>query len=139
MKRTRTHTRILTRRFLAVTILCLFVFKGLSFLGLTASLATDPQGTNPVIASVILGTHCENAQNKGDPTHHHIDHSECCVLCSSLSRDTVALDANLLTAIVATLSPREEFKPKVYFVKDPTSAQPPGWTNSWSATAPPLA
>jgi hypothetical protein len=139
MKRSWTHRHLLTRKFIAAAILCLFVFKGLSFLGLTASFAADPQGTNPVIASAILGTHCENAQNKGDPTHQHIDHSECCVFCSSLSRDTVALDANLLTAIVATLSPREEFQPKVYFVKDPTSAQPPGWANSWSATAPPLA
>ena len=139
MKRARTNSCLLTRKFVAAAVLCLFVIKGLSFLGLTASLATDPQGTNPVIASVILGTHCENAQNKGDPTHQHIDHSECCVFCSSLSRDTVALDANLLTAIVATLSPREESQPPVYFVKDPTSPQPPGWANSWSSTAPPQA
>jgi hypothetical protein len=139
MKRSWAHRHLLTRKFIAAAILCLFVLKGLSFLGMTASLASDPQGTSPVIASAILGTHCENAQNKADPNHQHIDHAECCVFCSSLSRDTVALDANLLTAIVATLSPREESQPPVYFVKDPTSPQPPGWANSWSATAPPQA
>ena len=139
MKRSWTHRHLLTRKFIAAAILCLFVLKGLSFLGMTASLASDPQGTSPAIASAILGTHCESAQNKADPTHQHIDHTECCVFCSSLSRDAVALDANLLTVIVGILSPKEEAKPIVYFVKNTTSSQPPGWANSWSATAPPSA
>jgi hypothetical protein len=139
MKRSWAHRHLLTRKFIAAAILCLFVLKGLSFLGMTASLASDPQGASPVIASAILGTHCESAQNKADPTHQHIDHTECCVFCSSLSRDAVALDANLLTVIVATLSPQKEFQSVVYFVKDATSSQPSGWESSWSATAPPQA
>ena len=139
MKRSWAHRHLLTRKFIAAAILCLFVLKGLSFLGMTASLASDPQGTSPVIASAILGTHCESAQNKADPNHQHVDHTECCVFCSSLSRDAVALDANLLTVIVATLSPQKESQSVVYFVEDATSSQPPGWGNSWSATAPPQA
>ena len=139
MKRARTNSCLLTRKFVAAAVLCLFVIKGLSFLGMTASLAADPQGTSPVIASAVLGTHCENTQNKADPNHQHIDHAECCVFCSSLSRDAAALDANLLTVIAATLSPREESRPTVYFVENTTSPQPPGWANSWSATAPPTA
>jgi hypothetical protein len=139
MKRSWAHRHLLTRKFIAAAILCLFVLKGLSFLGMTASLASDPQEINPVIASAILGTHCESAQNKADPNHQHADHAECCVFCSSLSRDAVALDANLLTVIVATLSPQKESQSVVYFVKDCTSSQPPGWENGWSATAPPQA
>jgi hypothetical protein len=139
MKRSWAHRHLLTRKFFAAAILCLFVLKGLSFLGMTASLASDPQGTSPVIASAILGTHCENAQNKADPNHQHIDHAECCVFCSSLSRDAAALDANLLTVIVATLSPQKESRSVVYFVEVATSSQPPGWENGWSATAPPQA
>ena len=139
MKRSWAHRHLLTRKFIAAAILCLFVLKGLSFLDMTASLASDPQGTSPVIASAILGTHCESAQNKADPNHQRIDHAECCVFCSSLSRDAVALDANLLTVIVATLSPQKESQSVVYFVKDTTSSQPPGWENGWSATAPPQA
>jgi len=139
MKHSWAHRHLLTRKFIAAAILCLFVLKGLSFLGMTASLASDPQGTSPVIASAILGAHCENAQNKADPNHQHIDHTECCIFCSSLSKDAVALDVNLLTAIVVILSPREESQSVVYFVKDATSSQPPGWENSWSATAPPTA
>ncbi len=84
MKRSWTHRHLLTRKFIAAAILCLFVLKGLSFLGMTASLAADPQGTSPVIASAVLGTHCENAQNKADPNHQHIDHAECCVFCEQL-------------------------------------------------------
>ena len=139
MKRARTNCCHLTRKFVAAAVLCLFVIKGLSFLGMTASLAADPQGTGSVIASAVLGTHCENAQNKADPNHQHSDHAECCVFCSSLSRDAAALDANLLTVIAATLSPIEESQPTVYFVENTTSPQPPGWANSWSATAPPTA
>ena len=139
MKRARTNSCLLTRKCVAAAVLCLFIIKGLSFLGMTASLAIDPQATSPVIASAVLGTHCENTQNKADPGHQHINHKECCIFCSSLSRDTVALDANLLTVIVGILSPKEEAKPIVYFVKNTTSSQPPGWANSWSATAPPSA
>lgn len=139
MKRSWAHRHLLTRKFFAAAILCLFVFKGLSFLGMTAALASDPQGTSPVIASAILGTPCESAQNKADPNHQHVDHTECCVFCSSLSRDAVAFDANLLTVIVATLSPQKESQSVVYFVEAATSSQPPGWENSWSATAPPTA
>jgi hypothetical protein len=139
MNRARTNSCLLTRKFVAAAVLCLFVIKGLSFLGMTVSLATDPEGTNPIILSAVLGAHCENAQNKADPGHQHISHTECCIFCSSLSRDAVALDANLLTVIVGILSPKEEAKPIVYFVKNTTSSQPPGWANSWSATAPPSA
>ena len=139
MKRSWTHRSLLTRKFVAAMILCLFVLKGLSFLSLAASLAADPQGINPVIASAVLGTHCENSQNKADPNHQRIDHTECCVFCSSTSKDTVSLDANLLTVIVATLTPQNDPQPVIYFVKDLQGAQPPGWENSWSATAPPQA
>ena len=139
MKRSWTHRHLLSRKFIAAVILCLFVLKGLSFLGMTASLAADPQVTSPAIASAVLGTHCENAQNKADPNHQHIDHAECCIFCSSLSRDAAALDANLITVIVATLLPKEESEPTVYFVENTTNPQPPGWANSWSATAPPQA
>jgi hypothetical protein len=106
-------------------------------MGMTASLAADPLAHNQFAASVILGTHCDKASN--NPDHKHISHTECCIFCSSLSRDAVALDANLLTVIVGILSPKEEAKPIVYFVKNTTSSQPPGWANSWSATAPPSA
>lgn len=54
-------------------------------------------------------------------------------------RDAAALNANLLTVIVTTLSPKEESEPTVYFVENTTNPQPPGWANSWSATAPPQA
>jgi hypothetical protein len=139
MKRSWAHRHLLTRKFVAVAVLCLFIIKGLSFLGITASLAADPLRANPAITAAVLGVHCENAKSKADPSNQHIDYTDCCAFCSSVSKDIVALSANLLLVLVGVSLPQTGIQPKSYFVKNDTSPKPPGWLSGWSSTAPPVA
>ncbi|MFM8859723.1 MAG: hypothetical protein ACKOEW_06480 [Methylocystis sp.] len=139
MKQTWAHKQLLTRKFIAAVVLCLFVFKGLAFLGMTASLASDPQSANPVITSAVLGTHCEAGKEKSDPLGQHVHNTECCLFCSSPVRDVVGLDASLLTIVIASLSPQKELPSALISFEEPTKLEPVGYLSSWSATAPPRA
>jgi hypothetical protein len=138
MKQSWAHKNLLTRKFVAVVVLCLFVMKGLSFMGMTASLAADPFAHNQFAASVVLGTHCDKASNNPDHADHHIDHSQCCVFCSSASRDVATVEFTL-AAVVTVLSPDREQKilPVVYAYRHIGAAKPLAWGSSWSSTAPP--
>ena len=139
MKRTRTHTSLLNRKLVAAAVLCLFVFKGLSFLGMTAELAMDPQGANPVIAKAILGAHCENTQDKNIPDQKHEAKSECCVFCASSGRDQAFLNVAILAQIITVLSPDAADASLVYDSHQLDIPRPAILSYDWSATAPPTA
>jgi hypothetical protein len=138
MKQTWAHRNFLTRKFAAAIVLCLFVMKGLSFMGMAASLGSDPFTHNDYAESVVLGMHCDKANNNSDHAGHHIDHSECCVFCSSASRDVTVVDV-YFSKVVAVLSPKKEqtILPFVYADRENDAARPFTWRDSWNSTAPP--
>ena len=141
MKQSWAHKNLLTRKFVATVVLCLFVMKGLSFLGMTASLAADPLAHNQFAESVVLGTHCDKMNDKADHTDHHIDHSQCCVFCSSVSRNAaIAIDV-IFSQVVAVLLPEKQQSVLAITYDDSLimSSKPIAWGSSWSSTAPPRA
>ena len=141
MKQSWAHKNLLTRKFVAAVVLCLFVMKGLSFLGMTASLAADPLAHNQFAASVVLGTHCEKNNDNADHSDRHIDHSQCCVFCSSASRNVaIAIDV-IFSQVVTVLLPEKQLSVLATTYDDSfiMSSKPIAWGSSWSSTAPPRA
>jgi hypothetical protein len=138
MKQSWAYKNLLTRKFVAVVVLCLFVMKGLSFIGLTASVASDPSSNQQIAATFLLGEICKNNQNGNDHSEGHIDHSQCCVFCSSTIKDTVIIDVASLE-VVAVLSPVEEAKPVLFMEELVKVLDPLGFANNWSSTSPPRA
>ena len=141
MKQSWAHKNLFTRKFVAAVVLCLFVMKGLSFLGMTASLAADPLAHNQFAESVVLGTHCDKMNDKADHTDHHIDHSQCCVFCSSSSRNVAIVIDVIYSQVVTVLLPEKQQSASATAYNDNLiiPLKPIAWGSSWSSTAPPRA
>ena len=129
------------RKALAVAMLCIFVIKGLSFLGMSSAIAKYPDGLDQHSATAILGAMCEAARNSEQPTTKQDHHKDCCILCSSGSRDDQAVIPTTLGDIVAVLMPLRKPEPiiVIFTQQDVHLAYSSGLLSDWSATAPPVA
>jgi hypothetical protein len=136
MSSAEVHKRFVIRKIIAVTLLCLFAFRGLGFLGMNAPLAAAPGVGDLNSAHWVLGEHCRSGTNDVDPKHDR-DNSECCVLCMSAARDAV-VSTFLILAAVIVLSPIESNAPTKFVIENQAPTKPPGFRSSWSATSPPL-
>ena len=141
MKQSFAHFIRTNRNALAVAMLCVLVLKGFSFLGMAASIAKNPEATNPYFALAVLGGHCDHSRDDGLPQGTQTDHTECCVLCSAASRDEATADATLLGAVIALLTPQNAVLPLPvsHSPQGPRLAFSTGLFSDWSATAPPAA
>lgn len=128
----------LIRKIAAGAVLCLFILRALSSLGLAAHFAAGIEADDPVFAAAA-GLHCEAPQDPSSPPKQGKDHSQCCVLCASMARGGFALDLLILThAIVFPPPETPAFFPSLLFIGS-QFAKPPGWMANWSATSPPSA
>ncbi len=127
------------RKALAVAMLCVLVLKGFSFLGMASAMAKYPEASNQYFSAAVLGAHCDQNRDDGLPQGTQSHHTECCVLCSSATRDTAAADVVLLGAVIAVLTPQTESGPlPVSFTPNNIIlAFSSGLFSDWSATAPP--
>jgi hypothetical protein len=133
MLNAQNRRRSLIRRIVAVAVLCLFVLRGMTFIGMAAAMATTDAG-NPVFAHAVLGDHCAR-QDGSDGPHNRVK-SEHCVLCCSAARDIVASNTLIFVEVVlrtpdepAASAPRDNEMPHLW--------RAPGLIANWSATSPP--
>jgi len=130
----QTHRRFQIRKIIAVAALCLFVLRGLSFLGVSAALAASPDATGPGLSASLLEEQCERRDKSGDRSTHE-ECSDCCVLCMSAARTAALLSVSSLTGVLS-LSERESMAPRIRLF-DLDAQKPPGLIANWSATSPP--
>ncbi len=136
MPKTELQRRFLIRKIIAVVALCLFFLRGLSFLGMAASLTAAPQTGGMSFSQFILGEHCEAAKNDAHPRNHDHERTGCCVLCMSTARDAIVLSVLVLAQVIAG-SPRQGVEPAAFSIENLTALKTPGLNSSWSATSPP--
>jgi hypothetical protein len=134
MLNAQNHRRDLIRRIVAVAALCLFVLRGMTFIGMAAAMA-ETDAKNPVFAHAFLGGHCAQQDGSDGPRKH--SQSEHCVLCCSAARDIVASNA-LIFAEVFLREPVEPAAPAPRENEIPHLGNAPGLIANWSATSPPL-
>ena len=129
------------RKALAVAMLCVFVLKGFSFLGMASSIAKHPEASNHYFSMAILGDHCDQDRDSGLPQDGQAQHTECCVLCSTAVRDAALAGIALPGSVIALLTPVSEAGPLPvsYTLQEPRLAFSTGLFSDWSATAPPSA
>jgi hypothetical protein len=133
MLNTQNQRRALIRRIAAVALLCLFVMRGMTFIGMALAMAaTDAE--NSAFAHAVLGDHCARQDGSDGPSKN--TRSEHCVLCCSAARDIVESNALIFVEVVlltpdapATLTPRDNEIPHL--------GKAPGLIANWSATSPP--
>jgi hypothetical protein len=135
MLNTQNHRRTLIRRIVAIAVLCLFVLRGMTFIGMAAAMATT-DGGNPSIAHAVLGENCAQQDGSDGPRKHA--HSEHCVLCCSAVRDIAASNALIFFEVIL-LTPEELPAPTPRAKKAPNLEEAPGLIANWSATSPPRA
>jgi hypothetical protein len=116
-------------RIAAVAVICLFVLRGISFLGMAAA-----DGGNPGFAHAVLGDRCASQDGSDGPRKH--SHSEHCVLCCSVARDIVA-SHTLVFAKILVLTPGEMPAPTPRAKEAPDLEKASGLIANWSATSPP--
>jgi hypothetical protein len=133
MLNAQSQRRSLIRRIVAVAVLCLFVLRGMTFIGIAAAMATTDAG-NPAFAHAVLGDHCARQDGSDGPRKHA--HSDHCVLCCSAARDIVASNALIFVEVVL-LTPDEPATPAPYDNEIPHLRKAPGLIANWSATSPP--
>lgn len=133
MSNPRTHSRSSIRRIAAVVMLCVFVLRGMSLIGMAAALAASPT-ENPVFAHVVIGEQCARHDGSNAPKSNHSEQH--CVLCSPLARDAIAL-ITFVFICVAVFAPRKPVGIRSHFKKPFYLARPPGLIANWSATSPP--
>jgi hypothetical protein len=141
MKQSFAHFIRTNRNALAVAMLCVLVLKGFSFLGMASSMAKYPEASNQYFSAAVLGAHCDQDHDAGLPQGTHAHHADCCVLCSSATRDEASADVAMLGAVIALLTPQTEPRPVPvsYSPQEPRLAFSTGLFSDWSATAPPRA
>jgi hypothetical protein len=132
MLNAQNHRRTLIRRIVAVTVLCLFVLRGMTFIGMAAAMAAS-DGGNPGFAHAVLGDHCAQQEGSDGPRKH--GHSEHCVLCCSVARDIVASNALIFDEVIL-LTPEEPAAPTPRVKEVPHPEKAPGLIANWSATSP---
>jgi hypothetical protein len=134
MSKVQNKRRSLIRRIVAVAVLCLFVLRGMTFIGMAAAMAaTDAE--NPVFAHAFLRDHCARQDGSNGPRKQ--SQSEHCVLCCSAAREVVASNA-LIFAEVVLLTPDEPAMATPRENEISHLGKAPGLIANWSATSPPL-
>lgn len=129
------------RKAFAVVMLCVFVIKGLSFLGMSSVIAKYPDGQDKSAATAFLGLMCDQAKNTEQPTGKQKIHKDCCILCTSGSRDDRVVIPTTLGDVLAVLVPLRKPEPiiVIFTQQDVHLAYSSGLLTDWSATAPPVA
>jgi hypothetical protein len=134
MSNPHAHSHTSIRRIAAVVMLCVFVLRGMTLIGMAAALASSPS-ENPVFAHAVIGEQCapHDESNEAPKSNHSEQH---CVLCSPLARDAIAL-ITFVFICVAVFAPRKPVGTRSYFKEPIYLARPPGLIANWSATSPP--
>ena len=137
MKRNWAHKHLLTRKFIAAVVLCVFALKAVSMMGLVAELAAAPSIHKEAISNIVVGTHCDHSNSKHAPSGNHEDLEDCCAFCFSSTQKFTALDLTNIATIIDILTPHIHVGTPIVFSKNSVQPSNFGWVTSWSSTSPP--
>lgn len=135
MSNATNHRRTLIRKFIAVAVLCLFVLRGMGFMGMISALAA-PHTDGLAFTHAMFEDQCARQDGSNSPKKDA--HPEHCMLCCSQARDIFALSAFIFVSFFL-VTPNQPVASEPPFEKNLHSLKAAGLIANWSATSPPQA